>query len=497
MEMLAAKRALDKLYKRRDRYEIPDWQRTEVWSQDRKQQLIDSVLRGWKLPKFYFLRMPDQREEFEVVDGQQRLNAIFEFFDNALPLSEESKERFGARYYRDLPENVSDDFDDFEIEYDIIQDADEKDLKDFFQRLQRGLRLTTSERLNAEHSRLRDFSRQLAEHAFLTDKTAVSNYRYGLFDVVSKVAAIEIEGIDVGLRYDDLKRVFESQASFADNSNVAQRLNQTFDYLDRAFPEKERRLRNRTIVQSLATLTASIIAGGNSDGYESKLRRFFTDFLDELSRQVELGQDATDPDHVTFQKTVNANVRSGARTRQQILLRKLLMYDPASAELFGPLIISESGIEKRISDTGESITSLIGHINENYASTDGTDLFKPTNRTTQALSGLGNTIKDYDGYCAFIDDLYFLFHESSGQRLPTIPTSFTDVNDLRTNLRHNLDHGKASKAASRRKRVGATFRKYAGDGTPQTLAPARFPALQAALLHAVERDLRVLLTQVK
>jgi hypothetical protein len=40
------KRALDKIHKRRDRYEIPDWQRDEVWGNTQKQQLIDSILRG-------------------------------------------------------------------------------------------------------------------------------------------------------------------------------------------------------------------------------------------------------------------------------------------------------------------------------------------------------------------------------------------------------------------------------------------------------------------
>ena len=77
MKMTSAKRALDKIYKRRDRYEIPDWQREEVWNKTKKQQLIDSILRGWKLPKFYFVKL--EGDQYEVVDGQQRLTAIFEF----------------------------------------------------------------------------------------------------------------------------------------------------------------------------------------------------------------------------------------------------------------------------------------------------------------------------------------------------------------------------------------------------------------------------------
>ena len=49
MEMRADKRAIDKIYKRRDRYEIPDWQREDVWTRKRKQMLIDSILRGMEV----------------------------------------------------------------------------------------------------------------------------------------------------------------------------------------------------------------------------------------------------------------------------------------------------------------------------------------------------------------------------------------------------------------------------------------------------------------
>ena len=90
MQMRAERRALDKIFKRRDRYEIPDWQREEVWSLTKKQLLIDTILRGWKLPKFYFLRVSSEPDEYEVVDGQQRLLSIFEFLDNQLSLSEAS-----------------------------------------------------------------------------------------------------------------------------------------------------------------------------------------------------------------------------------------------------------------------------------------------------------------------------------------------------------------------------------------------------------------------
>ena len=69
MKMTAGRRALDKIYKRRDRYEIPDWQREEVWDRAKKQQLIHSILRGWKLPKFYFYKIGDDEYEESTVSN--------------------------------------------------------------------------------------------------------------------------------------------------------------------------------------------------------------------------------------------------------------------------------------------------------------------------------------------------------------------------------------------------------------------------------------------
>jgi hypothetical protein len=497
MQMTSGKRALDKIYKRRDRYEIPDWQREEVWDRTKKQQLVDSILRGWKLPKFYFVKITSDPDEYEVVDGQQRLTAIFEFFANELSLSKEAAKEFGGEYYRDLPATYSDNFDDFEIEYDEIEDADDSELKKFFQRLQDGLPLTSSEKLNSVHSKLRDFCRELSRHKFFAEKVTIRDKRYAHFDVVAKVAAIEIEGLDVGLRYDDLKDIFESQIAFSPKSNVAQRLRQTFDYLYDVFPERNPLLKNRTILQSLATLAARIASTDKGAGYEGKLYDFFTHFMKALSHQVELGQNATDQDYINFQKSVSANVRSGAHTRHEILLRKMLIFDPIFSEILGPEAVAESGLTKRIRELGDSIVTLVSQVNSEYAAKHGVDLIKPTNKTTTALNKIGKAIQDYSDYQDLIDDLYFTFHEGTGSRITDKkPESFVDVNDLRTELQHDLDHGGEGKAAAKRMKVSAAFRKYAGVNTPATLSPDRFPVVQASLLGAIDGDLRELLAEL-
>jgi hypothetical protein len=164
---------------------------------------------------------------------------------------------FGATYYSELPDPIGFSFDDYEIEYDEISEATEDEVKEFFQRLQEGLRLTSAEKLNSVHSKLRDFILKLTKHRFFQGVN-VSDRRYGHFDVIAKVAAIEIDGIDVGLRYDDLRAVFESQSEFSSRSHVAKRLTLALDFLDDAFDKNTGKLlRNRTMVQSILTLVAS------------------------------------------------------------------------------------------------------------------------------------------------------------------------------------------------------------------------------------------------
>jgi hypothetical protein len=495
MKMEFGHRALDKIYRRRDRYEIPEWQRDEVWTLPKKQLLIDTILHGWKLPKFYFNRTSEVPEEFEVVDGQQRLATIFEFFDGDLKLSSDTAKQFGGDSYETLPDDVVDSFDDYEVEYDTITAATDSELKAFFQRLQEGLPLTSSEKLNSVHSNLTTFCRKLAKHSIFAGDIGLKDTRKAHFDVVSKVAAIEIEGLDVGLRYEELKKVFEGNTTFSHSSNVAKRLESALGLLDRVFSHDKPHLRNRSTIQSFATLAAALVEAGHAQGLESRLRPFLLSFMAELSKQVELGSDATDADYVQFQRTLSANVKTGARTRHEVLLRKLFLFDPSFADALGPTHVARSGLHETIARAGESVTTLVERVNAHYSAKEGEDLFEITPRTSKTLRVLGDPISGYDDYSTFIDDLYFLVHEGTGQRLDgTKPQSFVDIRDLRTGLRHDLDHTSKGSVEAKKKAIGAVFARYSGGASsPETLSPERFALVQAALLTAIESDLRSLL----
>ena len=334
----------------------------------------------------------------------------------------------------------------------------------------------------------------MANHKFFKRTVTIPDTRYAHFDILAKVATVEIEGPDAGLRLDDIRKVFEEQSSFAPTSAIGKRIKAALDFLSKAFKGKGSSLRTRTVVQSLCTLACKLVGTGRSAGHEGELQKFFETFMSELAVQVEMGQSATDSEYVTFQRSVSANVRGGARTRQEILLRKLFRIAPDLAEIFDPSVIAESGVTGRLAALGASITELVSQVNGKHAASKGEDLFKATNKTAQALLRIHKPANDLTAYKSFIDDLYFLFRESTGTRLDgNWPSSFAHVNDLRTDLRHDVDHGDAGNVRAKRRKMGKTFGLYAGTGTPDTIEPVRFALIQSNILGAIEGDLRGLL----
>src|SRR5262245_38104998 len=64
----------------------PKWQRRDIWSDKKKAALIESIFFNLPLPLFYLAQATRELEGEqvtfrEVVDGQQRMRAIRDFYD--------------------------------------------------------------------------------------------------------------------------------------------------------------------------------------------------------------------------------------------------------------------------------------------------------------------------------------------------------------------------------------------------------------------------------
>ena len=109
MEIHTAPKILLKLHRRRAEIDLnPEYQRGKVWSKDKQQLLMDTILKKMHIPPIYFRVL--ENGYYECVDGQQRLTAIFDFFDGKFVLSKKYSGELGGLYYNDLPNKNKDNF---------------------------------------------------------------------------------------------------------------------------------------------------------------------------------------------------------------------------------------------------------------------------------------------------------------------------------------------------------------------------------------------------
>lgn len=96
---------LDFIDRRRWMNLTPEYQRRKRWDQVKKSLLIESLLMNLPVPPIFLYEVEPAR--YEVMDGQQRLNAIMEFYHNTLVLDGlETWAGLNGRTYKQCPPRI-------------------------------------------------------------------------------------------------------------------------------------------------------------------------------------------------------------------------------------------------------------------------------------------------------------------------------------------------------------------------------------------------------
>ncbi len=220
----------------------PQYQRTGVWSEKMNQNLVDSLLRGYPIPKIYLKECSQDEEggyEHEVIDGQQRLRAIWGFYNNEyglgdisndLPIGDQS-----GKKYADLSENVKDTLDVYELSIVIIDEADDQEIRDLFSRLQEGKPLTPPERRNAIPGNMRDFIDELSKSNKVFRVVYKKDTRFLYADWIAHVVCLELSKGPTDLKALNLQDMYMRNKNFKESSLSAKKIKYTLNYMADAF----------------------------------------------------------------------------------------------------------------------------------------------------------------------------------------------------------------------------------------------------------------------
>lgn len=159
----------------------PEYQRGSTWRLRQQQLLIDSVLRGYPLPRFYFQSKQStdvlgrEQMSLDVIDGQQRLIALSQFREDKWPLFSVEDEKvplppsirgervpWSGKTFSGLPEAVQRRFLEIQLSVVLIDEVTGDEVRDLFIRLQSGTPLTAQQVRDAWPGNVGPFIERLA-----------------------------------------------------------------------------------------------------------------------------------------------------------------------------------------------------------------------------------------------------------------------------------------------------------------------------------------------
>jgi len=272
--------------------------------------LIDSILKDIDIPKLYFNLTTDGT--YEVVDGQQRLWAIWDFLDDLYPYSHGGPSRKFTGLQEGEPERIK----QYMLQVTILQDADDEYLRQLFVRLQLGLLLITGEKLHAAVGAMKDLVfGGLVGHPFVQG-LGMPARRYAKETLCAQICINSFTrkklGVFARTRYEDLETFFNEyeQPQGADRELFEERagvIRGVLDRLHQMFQTKAGALRNRSYILSVYLLAEELVQGNSLPAAdEAMFVEFVLSLWDQLRREIGAGFDRRNRELYSFQTFVSS-----------------------------------------------------------------------------------------------------------------------------------------------------------------------------------------------
>lgn len=210
--------SIDKTIKVKDTIDPkPQYQRGNVWADKDNSLLIDSILKGFDIPKIYLRKSADNlMYQYEVADGQQRLYAIWQFAAGKVTIKQIE---LGGNLYTNVDYNklksemalaeVFKKFRKFQLTVSILAEATDNEVRTLFARLQMGKRLNEPEKRNAVGSAI-GFAIDMEVNTcpfFTTSK--ISNSRFTKQDYLAHAITLIHFDNTADLKAEQIKKMYE------------------------------------------------------------------------------------------------------------------------------------------------------------------------------------------------------------------------------------------------------------------------------------------------
>ncbi len=233
---------LHQLYKSNQLTLAAEFQRNSVWPRAAKAYLVDTILNDRPIPLLFFQRTTSPqsgRQTYTVIDGQQRLRAIFEFLDDRYRLASGSR-KYSQKRFSELDASFQDQITNYDLIIQELSGYSDNDIRDMFVRINRYVvQLSPQELRHAKGSgQFHDFVEKLGKEKFWRDYKIFSPkllQRMRSVEFAAELTILLIEGpqdkkSSVDLYYG------RYQHKFVEGSAIESRLKNYFGWIVKALP---------------------------------------------------------------------------------------------------------------------------------------------------------------------------------------------------------------------------------------------------------------------
>lgn len=309
----------------------PAYQRhSSLWKKAQKQLLIDSILNGLDIPKFYFQFMPPAVENlhynYAIIDGKQRIETILGFIDDKFPLSNEFTflddsltQQFGdisGKYFSELESIVPAliaQFWQYELNIVFMDTTTPDIINELFVRLNSGVPVSTSEKRNANGGILSNKIQELCDTSlFFTKKIKIANHRFAQNDLALKLLMLESGEWDLTKKSVD--NFLNDNRDFRSCSTAFEELRRKVNSIAEVFVDRDNLLSKKNIIITLYTVLADIPI--------EKLRLFMQYF--ENYRAAVQTEDNTNDEHALLNEFTRL-LQQGSDKKSSIQERSNIM----------------------------------------------------------------------------------------------------------------------------------------------------------------------------
>jgi hypothetical protein len=221
-----------------------EFQRNAVWPTPAKAYLIDTILNDRPIPLLFFQRNTSAQTglpTYTVIDGQQRLRAIFDFMDNRFRLSASPRNtRYFNKRFSDLESDLQSQIRNYDLVVEELSGYSDNDIRDMFVRFNKYVvRLSPQELRHAKGSgKFHDFVEALGSDNFWKTNKVYSSHnlrRMRSVEFSAELTILLIEGpqdkkSSVDLYYGQYKD------RFPDSAVIQSRLKAYFSWILKALP---------------------------------------------------------------------------------------------------------------------------------------------------------------------------------------------------------------------------------------------------------------------